>query len=106
MIFPLAGYFSFMITNTTVQKNQYFQKIIMLEGAVQQKSQWSGYRRSLSIPSSMIITFKNVTYLHGGSQGGRGFNPPPKKPTPNKQKQPLSENFFEDMYGKKDEKEA
>jgi hypothetical protein len=38
MIFPLAGYFSFMITNTTVQKK------IMLEGAVQQKS--------LSIPLS------------------------------------------------------
>jgi hypothetical protein len=44
MIFPLAGYFSFMITNTTVQKNLHFQKKIMLEGAVQQKS--------LSIPLS------------------------------------------------------
>jgi hypothetical protein len=44
MIFPLAGYFSFMITNPTVQKNQHFPNKIMLEGAVQLKS--------LSIPLS------------------------------------------------------
>jgi hypothetical protein len=47
MIFPLADYSSFMITNTTVQKNQLFQKQIMLEGAVQQKS--------LSIPLTICI---------------------------------------------------
>jgi hypothetical protein len=45
VIFPLGGYFSFVITNTTEQKNQHLQKNIMLEGAAWQKS--------LSIPLIM-----------------------------------------------------
>jgi hypothetical protein len=38
MIFPLGGYFSFVITNATMQKNRHLPTKIMLEGGVWQKS--------------------------------------------------------------------
>jgi hypothetical protein len=73
MIFPLAGYFSFVITNATVQKNELFQIYIPLmkrgvgvSCSVQGVSQKRGAsRHPLTSQQGWILT------LIGTRQSGR-----------------------------------